>query len=66
MVQSLLSPNGFAVDEVFCSPIYEPAAVPQPNGSLDPLRSRVQGFPPPLFGPLQGLKEMAVVTERRK
>ena len=60
------TPNESADDGVLCSPIYEPPAVSQSNGSLDPLCSRVRGFPPPLFGPLPGLKEMAVVTERRK
>ena len=66
MVQSLLSSKEYAVDGVLCSPNYERAAVPQRNGSLDPLHSRARGFPPPLFGPLPGLKEMTVVTERRK
>jgi hypothetical protein len=63
MVQSLLSPNESAVDEVLCSPIYKRAAVPQRNSPLDP---RAQGFPPRLFRPLPGAKKMAVVTERRK
>jgi hypothetical protein len=66
MLQSLLLPNESAGDGVLCSPIYERAAVPQPNGSLDPLRSMARGFLPQLFGPLPGFKEMAVVTERRK